>query len=168
MHVRLDQVFVELLRDGRPVEVGDRGLVTVTSHHPSMPLVRYLLGDVARMRAQPCPCDVGSAWPILVVEGRESDAFVVDGHWVTAKEVDDALSGVPLAAYQLTETAPARYRLDAIPEAFGVPWAEAAREALGTLLPDDDLVVNESTELPMGDGRKFRFTRPLARAQMQT
>ncbi len=165
LHVRLDQVFVELLAGGMPVVGGELGSVTVTSHNPTMPLVRYALGDLARMTVAPCACDVGSAWPSLVLEGRQRDAFIVAERLITTKNVDDALQNIPLAMYQLSETAPGCYRLDAIPEKAALSgWPAAAEAALSSLLLPESLVVEEVKELHLDDSQKFRFTSPLPRA----
>lgn len=49
--------MVEILRDGRPVAPGETGRVVVTIlRDRTMPLIRYDLGDVARLDAEPCPC----------------------------------------------------------------------------------------------------------------
>ena len=164
LHIRLDQVFVELLAEGRPVSGAELGSVTVTSHNPTMPLVRYALGDLARHRLAPCRCAVGSAWPTLVLEGRERDAFTVRDQLVTTKAVDDALEHIPLAMYQVSETAPSQFRLEAIPErqaAFS--WRATAEAALQTLLSPQSLAVEEVSELELDDSQKFRFTSPLSR-----
>jgi hypothetical protein len=131
-----------------------------------MPLVRYALGDIARMRVAPCSCDVGSTWPSLVLEGRERDAFRIGREWITTKAVDDALAGVPLALYQLSETAPRQYRLEGIPEVAGSPWRGDAASALEALLSPERLVVEEVRDLPMDENQKFRFTRPEPRGEV--
>lgn len=74
LHVNTDGVFVELIRDGRPVGPGEPGSVVVTDLvNRAMPLIRYQVGDVASWVGRPCPCGrVGM--PLLArVEGREAD-----------------------------------------------------------------------------------------------
>jgi hypothetical protein len=142
----------------------DLGSVTITSHHPTMPLVRYALGDLARRRLAPCRCAVGSAWPTLVLEGRERDAFAVAGQWVTTKAVDDALEHVPLAMYQLSETAPGDFQLAAIPERDRArTWQADAEAAVRGLLSPRSVRIREVKELELDDSQKFRFTSPLPR-----
>jgi phenylacetate-coenzyme A ligase PaaK-like adenylate-forming protein len=166
LHVRLDQVFVELLDDGKPVLPTQLGAVTVTSHNETMPLVRYALGDLARMGAAPCACSVGSDWPILVLEGRERDAFVTASGRITSKAVDDCLEALPLAMYQLSETAPGQYLFEAILErGASREWRDAAEAALSSLLTPQALVLEEVSELSLDESQKFRFTKPLARGE---
>jgi phenylacetate-CoA ligase len=76
LHVNAAGVYVELLRDGRPVAPGEPGSVVVTDlTNRAMPLLRYQVGDVASWSGRPCPC--GRAWPLLErVEGREADYVV--------------------------------------------------------------------------------------------
>jgi phenylacetate-CoA ligase len=157
LHVRLDHVFVELRRGGASVQPGDLGSVTVTSHHPTMPLVRYDVGDLARFDLTPCPCSVGSAWPVLTLEGRELDAFHLPDRRVTTRDVDECLKDVELEMYQLCEHAPRRYCLYVVPGAAGA-WRRQTEALLVPLLEPQELTVEEVSELRMEDYQKFRFT----------
>lgn len=56
-HVCDESVIVELLRDGRPVQVGEAREVVVTGLHSyAMPFIRYPLGDLAVRGPSPCGC----------------------------------------------------------------------------------------------------------------
>ncbi len=56
LHTCDDGVLVEVLRDGRPAEPGERGEVVVTNLHAyAMPFIRYRIGDLAT-RGAPCGC----------------------------------------------------------------------------------------------------------------
>ena len=84
LHINADGVFVELLRDGRPVPPGEPGSVVVTDlTNRAMPLLRYQVGDVAVLASRPCPC--GRGLPLLEsIEGREADYVVTPaGHLVS-------------------------------------------------------------------------------------
>jgi phenylacetate-CoA ligase len=76
LHVNSDGVWVELLRDGRPVAPGEPGSVVVTDlTNRAMPLLRYQVGDVAVWSERACPC--GRGLPLLErLEGREADYVV--------------------------------------------------------------------------------------------
>jgi phenylacetate-CoA ligase len=76
LHVNADGVYVELLRDGRPVGPGEPGSIVVTDlTNRAMPLLRYQVGDVAAWSERACPC--GRGLPLLArVEGREADYVV--------------------------------------------------------------------------------------------
>jgi phenylacetate-coenzyme A ligase PaaK-like adenylate-forming protein len=155
LHVRLDHVYLELLCGEQPVTPGELGNPVVTTHHPSMPLVRYRLSDLARFALEPCACEVGSAWPGMLIEGRERDAFVRPHGLVTTAMVDGALSDLPSALYQLSELRPGRFRLAVV----GTPSHEA-RERLTTLLQTSELQVVSVTRLALEENGKFRYTVP--------
>jgi phenylacetate-CoA ligase len=74
LHVNADGVYVELLRDGRPVGPGEPGSVVVTDLTTrAMPIIRYQVGDVATWAGRACSCG-RAGMPLLArVEGREAD-----------------------------------------------------------------------------------------------
>jgi phenylacetate-CoA ligase len=76
LHVNADGVYVELLRDGLPVQPGEPGSVIVTDlTNRAMPLLRYQVGDVAVWADRACSC--GRGMPLLErIEGREADYVV--------------------------------------------------------------------------------------------
>ena len=73
LHVNCDGVYVELIREGRPVGPGEPGSVVVTDlTNRAMPIIRYQVGDVAVWADRPCSC--GRGFPMLArIEGREAD-----------------------------------------------------------------------------------------------
>ncbi len=73
MHINADNIYLEVVRDGRPVEPGEPGSVLVTDlTNRAMPLLRYQIGDVAVLSRRRCPC--GRGLPLLErLEGREAD-----------------------------------------------------------------------------------------------
>ncbi len=160
LHVRLDQAYVELLSNGQPVSPGELGTVTVTTHNPTMPLVRYALGDLARFVLTPCGCSMGSAWPILQLEGRARDAIICQGRIVTTRDVDECLRDVSLQHYQLSETAPGHFEFDAVVASSTSPWVDQVRGALLGLLAPQSLSIRRTDEIPLDDSMKVRFTIP--------
>jgi phenylacetate-coenzyme A ligase PaaK-like adenylate-forming protein len=83
LHVNSDDVYVELLDGGRPVQVGEVGEIIITSlAKRSMPLIRYRNGDLARASDEICPC--GRPFPLLSeIVGRQNDILVTpDGQYV--------------------------------------------------------------------------------------
>ncbi|MBM4370688.1 MAG: phenylacetate--CoA ligase family protein [Deltaproteobacteria bacterium] len=85
LHVTAEHFLVEVLRGDRPAPPGELGELAVTDlTNRAMPLIRYRLGDLARLSAAPCPC--GRALPLLEdLEGavfgilRTPDGGVVSG-----------------------------------------------------------------------------------------
>jgi phenylacetate-CoA ligase len=73
LHVNMDTLVVECLRDGRPAEPGETGALVVTDlTNYGMPFIRYQVGDTARMAAEPCSC--GRSYPLIEsLEGRIAD-----------------------------------------------------------------------------------------------
>lgn len=74
LHVNTDGVYVELLRDGRPVPPGEPGSVVVTDLvNRAMPLIRYQIGDVASWAEGECGCGRVGMPRLARIEGREAD-----------------------------------------------------------------------------------------------
>ena len=76
LHIFSDNVYLELLREGKPAEPGLEGEVIITGlTNYAMPLIRYQNGDLARARREKCPC--GRPFPLLTeVVGRSNDLLV--------------------------------------------------------------------------------------------
>jgi phenylacetate-CoA ligase len=76
LHVNADSVLIEVIRDGKPAPPGTPGSLVVTDlSNFAMPLIRYLIGDVAVLANRTCAC--GRAFPLLEsIEGREADYVV--------------------------------------------------------------------------------------------
>ncbi len=76
LHINADNIYVEIVRDGKPVTIGESGDILVTDFsNKAMPLIRYELGDVGQLGSNNCPCN--RTLPILKsVEGRSGDFFV--------------------------------------------------------------------------------------------
>jgi phenylacetate-CoA ligase len=70
LHVTADNVYVEVVRDGRLCQPGESGDILLTDlHNYGMPLIRYKVGDVGSWKEGVCAC--GRGLPLLnVVEGR--------------------------------------------------------------------------------------------------
>jgi phenylacetate-CoA ligase len=75
-HVVPEFGLVEVLRDGRPVEPGERGEIVATGFiNPVMPLIRYATGDSAIMGDGRCACG-RSSQTLERIEGRMDDVVV--------------------------------------------------------------------------------------------
>jgi phenylacetate-CoA ligase len=82
MHLAAEMGIVEILRAGRPAQAGEEGEVVVTSlWNRSYPFIRYAIGDMAVMHAEPCPCGRGlPSWRLL--GGRERDMLATPTGYV--------------------------------------------------------------------------------------
>ena len=78
MHISCENVLIEVLHPVtfKPVPIGEKGmLVTTDLNNLSMPRLRYILGDLASLSADSCPC--GRTLPLLGgLEGRLVDMLV--------------------------------------------------------------------------------------------
>lgn len=65
MHVTVENAYIEILKDGKPVEPGEAGDIYVTNlNNYGIPFIRYGLTDVGTWRPdRHCPCE--RAHPIL-------------------------------------------------------------------------------------------------------
>jgi len=76
LHINADNVYVEILRNNQPVNPGELGDIIVTDlWNFGMPLIRYRMEDMGRLKNGYCSCERGL--PLMEsVEGRASDFFV--------------------------------------------------------------------------------------------
>jgi phenylacetate-CoA ligase len=80
----LENVLVEIIKDGRPVRPGEMGEIVITRlDNFAMPFIRYRVGDLGVMASSSCEC--GRSLPLLQkIEGRIQDAIVTnDGRIVS-------------------------------------------------------------------------------------
>lgn len=78
-HICDDNIVLEILKDGCPVNKGERGEVVVTCLHAyAMPFIRYNLGDVARKGNESCTCGQPFS-TIESIQGRMHDYFYLPG-----------------------------------------------------------------------------------------
>jgi phenylacetate-coenzyme A ligase PaaK-like adenylate-forming protein len=129
LHVREDHCLVELLaKNGRPSAGTDLGMVVVsTLVNRVVPLVRYVLGDLASQTGEPCTCPL-SDWPSISVHGRLSDSLFVGGRWFTAREVDEVtrtFRGIDF--YCCRQVAEAAIEVDVVPSDEEVDEESLAR-----------------------------------------
>jgi phenylacetate-CoA ligase len=72
-HVDTESVLVEITRNGRCVNPGESGEITITDlQNYGMPFIRSLTGDIGALAPHPCKC--GSPLPLLTnLDGRVTD-----------------------------------------------------------------------------------------------
>jgi len=84
MHIDAECVYVEFIRDGRPVASGERGDIVITDLlNFGMPFIRYRIEDVGVPTDRQCSC--GRGLPLMeMVAGRTTDFIVCpDGRQVS-------------------------------------------------------------------------------------
>ncbi|MBI4525209.1 MAG: phenylacetate--CoA ligase family protein [Deltaproteobacteria bacterium] len=78
-HTCDDNVVIEILKQGRPAEEGERGEVVATSLHSfTMPFIRYRLGDIVTRGSDLCRCSRPFS-TIREIQGRMIDYLVLPG-----------------------------------------------------------------------------------------
>jgi phenylacetate-CoA ligase len=95
-HVAADNVVVEFVRDGRPVQPGQQGEILLTGlTNRAMPLLRYAIGDVGAAGTQPCTC--GRGFPTMqLLQGRVDDFIVLpSGRELSPRMVNPAFESLP-------------------------------------------------------------------------
>ena len=116
--MRMDNVYVESLCDGRPAAPGEIGRCVVTDlGNRNMPLVRYDIGDLIRLDDTPCPCGRNTD-TLASIEGRAVDVVTTaTGGLLTARAADEAFRGLTgIRAYRVVQRGPARYDVEILRE----------------------------------------------------
>ena len=79
LHTCDDSVIVEIIKNGKRAQPGERGEVVVTNLHAfAMPFIRYRLGDVVTQGFDTCPCGEPFS-TISDIQGRTVDYFQLPG-----------------------------------------------------------------------------------------
>ncbi len=73
MHINAENVYVEILKDGRPAAPGETGEIVITDlQNFGAPFIRYRIEDLGSLKTNGCRC--GRGLPMLeAVEGRVYD-----------------------------------------------------------------------------------------------
>jgi len=169
-HVCDDSLILEVLKDGHPVAVGERGEVVGTNLHSfAMPFIRYRLGDLVSRGGETCRCGQPFS-TIRGIQGRMLDYFPLpDGRLLHPYEivlllVNDAASWI--GQYQLTQEREDRIVLRVVPAAPPTPQQLALLEGSGAALLGEGVKfqVTLVPRLQLEPSGKFRVSRSLVRS----
>jgi len=131
---RVDMVPLPWERQDEVVRPGGIGRIAATTFGNAWcPLIRFEVGDIGRIAAEPCPCGRRRGVTLSAVEGRlKSLCFAADGTPMTHGQIDRALAAVEgLEQYRLDQVSPRLVRCAVIGEqGRGAQAARGAREAL--------------------------------------
>lgn len=165
-HIHADNVVLEFLRDGQPVEPGEVGEIVVTGLvNRVMPLIRYCIGDLGALGVEPCPC--GRGLPTMkVITGRKEDMLLTADHQelsplIVLAAMHDFMNRFQyIVHYQLRQQALDRFQVRVVPQpaADRSLLIEAVRDYLRSLLGSRskiDVCFVES--LPQGKTGKVRI-----------
>jgi phenylacetate-CoA ligase len=138
-------------------------IFTTTFGNKWFPLVRFDIGDIARLAAEPCPCGRNFGMTLAGIEGRlKSLCLRADGGLVTHRELDEALACVEgLEQYRLVQESPGRVCLDIVGEdGRGRRTARGAGDVLEGLFGRGmAIVVNEVPMLRPERSGKFLLAK---------
>lgn len=161
LHVLSDEFIVEVVRNGRRVENGEKGSVLITDlHNITMPLIRYQIGDVGWLDSRPCECGRNS--PRLHLEGRLEDTIVrADGVLITPEVMSCLLYAQDaIDDFQLIESNPGQYELrcSVLPQGHCnlMELERACRQALG---PQVRIKVRQVRSILPESSGKFRHCK---------
>ena len=118
MHIHADALFVEFIRDDKPVPPGEYGEVVVTDFfNEAMPLIRYRTGDIGRARSGACPC--GRTLPRMELSvGRELEMLRLPDGRLLHPEVFTPPHGDPLfhwvERFRIIHESPRRLRVQVV------------------------------------------------------
>ena len=166
LHQVTDNVHVDFLpfssEHGSP-QIGQ--ILVTTLDNPWCVLLRFDIGDLVQLAADPCPCGRRSGLTLTGIEGRTINLTLTPvGRAVSQGEVDRALAEVAgLAEYQLTQTTATAYTLDTVADGAepGVVVA-TAHDALQTVYgPQAYIAVREVTAIAPDPPGKYRLVKSL-------
>ena len=160
LHLNTETVYIEAVRDGRPV-LGEMGEVVATHlYMTATPMIRYRVGDLITLDpARTCPC--GRPQPLITaVQGRVNDVFVLpDGRLITTHLWQNYLTKAPvIRRYQMTQERVDFVRIDfeRDPSVRDDGALEKVRHLIADALPGCTVEWREVPEIPLGPGGKFR------------
>lgn len=160
LHVTVDNLYVEILRNGRLCGPDETGEILLTDlHNYGMPLIRYRVGDAGSWKRDSCAC--GRSLPLLnVVEGRTLDLITTpSGRMVPGEFFPHLLKDFPaIRRYQIVQERRdlVRLRLE-----LQLPLPETQRIQLesiivGALGHDVRLQWEMGDKIGIPEGSKFR------------
>lgn len=118
-HVNAENLFVEIIKNGRLAEIGEVGEVVITDlHNRCQPLIRYRIGDLAEKISENCTC--GRGLPLIgKIYGRTKGVVVgANGRYLTTsfflhylKDYDDEIR-----QFQIIQESPLRIVVKIVPQ----------------------------------------------------
>jgi phenylacetate-CoA ligase len=148
LHQNTDFCRVDLV-PMRSMEASGIGRILVTTFDNRwFPLLRFEIGDVARVSPDPCPCGRAFGLTLLSIEGRLLSIFLASGNrLVSHGQMDHALASVEgIEEYRLDQLSPQLVRLRIMTGGSRLRQSvfSEAKEAMLALLGNDVEVMVEA------------------------
>lgn len=162
LHVLMDQYLIEVVdAEGQAVPDGQLGQLVITDlQNWTMPLLRYRIGDLARVDRSRCPC--GRFTMRLTLEGRTEDSFETPSGTLTAEAVSNyMLERFGIDQFELSEHGQGQYRLRYVrPQAAVLNDDEIGKQIASDLGLPGELRVRQSSLIRPESSGKFRHCKP--------
>jgi phenylacetate-CoA ligase len=133
LHVTMERVLIEILRDGQPVSDGEDGeIVATVLDNRAYPMFRVKTGDIGCRIPEPaCACGRTSE-RILLTDGRADELVTtpagrrIHGDWFEwlIETMVDAPDAPRIADWRVVQAQPDAAVIEVVPAA---PWSEAER-----------------------------------------
>lgn len=146
LHVLNENVYVEILKDGKPVKENSYGDIVVTGlHNHAMPMIRYNTGDTGSLNfSHSCPC--GSTAPILKLanSGRcysiktSSEVFCSTELTYAVEKVNELLNN-SILQYQVVQKTETDFEVYFVLKHEYENWKDAIRKSFIESIPSIDL-----------------------------
>jgi phenylacetate-CoA ligase len=163
LHLVMENNIIEIVgADGRPLtSPGDEGEVLITNlRNFATPLIRYRIGDVARLGREGCACGRGNA-RLESVLGRTSDVIVSpSGVLLHSLFFLKLFYGMPVARFRIDQETPSGLRVRVVP---GAQYTDDVRRQVTSQIlthgdPSFEVTWEVVDELPRTAAGKFRVT----------
>ena len=162
LHINADNLLVEILHDGQPVNPGERGEVVITDFwNFGMPLIRYNMGDRAIAATEECNC--GRGLPLMgSIEGRTSDFLTAaDGTQIHGEFFTHLFYDEPsVSQFQLIQESMSKVTIKVVPATSrtSVNLDQIVSKTKRVLGGDLQVSVELHDTIPATPSGKFRFT----------
>jgi phenylacetate-CoA ligase len=161
LHIASDNIYLEVIKDGRSAKPGELGEIVVTDLlNYAMPLIRYRTGDIGAMSDKLCSC--GRGLPILKeVCGRSSDFFVTrSGKFIHGEYFTHLFYGIP-AVKRFRITQESRDSVNVSVQPLGeIPPDELRRvvDEVKKVMEGAEVTLTAASEVESVPSGKFMFT----------
>jgi phenylacetate-CoA ligase len=161
----MDQYLIEVVdADGKPVGEGELGQVLITDlQNWTMPLLRYRIGDLARVHRSKCQC--GRSTMRLVMEGRIEDSIKsADGQIITTETIANFMfERFGIDQFELIEDVDNRFQLRFVaPENQSIDESSLRIQLVEGLNLCSSLRVRSTTLIRPSASGKYRHCQSLS------
>lgn len=158
-HVREDHTVLEIVEPSGQVSDDGIGSVTVTTVGGRIaPLIRYDVGDLARLIDVDCDCPL-SDWQCFEFHGRRKDALHLGGTMVTTRAFDQVISALPgIDFYQCRQTGDGGMTIDIVPSDQAPADMGAIADHIRTAFDVSNVVVQRVARLQPETSMKYQIT----------